>query len=152
MGQFAGRAPLSCNTIHFKMNALIVLTFAASAMAAPQLPAGLTAAACPNYPYCNAVGGFLEVPNVPGAADVIAAQEAVIRSGLNPLSGLPGIDADAALKEASREGFSGHAAAEAAVLLAQGRVPANLDAGRLAHFQAEQAVRANEAALVVNRG
>ena len=52
---------------------------------------------------------------------------------------LPGIEAHAAaeaeLKEASREGFPGHAAAEAAVLLAQGRVPAGLDAGRLAHFQ-----------------
>merc|ERR1711973_307956 len=157
MGQFAGRVALSCNTIStIKMNALIVLSLAATAMAAPQLPAGLTAAACPNYPYCNAVGGFLEVPNVPGAADVIAAQESLIRSGLNPLSALPGIDshaaAEAALKEASREGFSGHAAAEAAVLLAQGRVPANLDAGRLAHFQAEQAVRANEQQLIINRG
>ena len=37
-----------------KMNALIVLCFAASSFAAPQLPAGLTAAACPNYPYCDA--------------------------------------------------------------------------------------------------
>jgi len=36
------------------MNALIVLCFAASSFAAPQLPAGLTAAACPNYPYCDA--------------------------------------------------------------------------------------------------
>merc|ERR550519_1161799 len=115
----------------------------AGCSAAPQLPAGLTAAACPNYPYCDATGGFLEIPAVPGAAEVIAAQEAVIRSGLNPLAGLPGIDAhaaaEAAVKDAGREGFAG----DAAVLLAQGRVPAGLDAGRLAHFQAEQAVRLN---------
>jgi len=139
------------------MNALIVLSLAvAGCSAAPQLPAGLTAAACPNYPYCDATGGFLEIPAVPGAAEVIAAQEAVIRSGLNPLAALPGIDAhaaaEAAVKDAGREGFAGHAAAEAAVLLAQGRVPAGLDAGRLAHFQAEQAVRLNEQALIVNRG
>jgi len=120
------------------MNALIVL-FVAAASAAPQLPAGLSAAACPNYPYCNAIGGFLEIPAVPGAAEVIAAQEAVIRSGLSPLSVLPGIDAhaaaEAAVKEAGREGFSGHAAAEAVVLLAQGRVPAGVSPGQLAHFQ-----------------
>merc|ERR1712018_866480 len=126
------------------MNALIVLSLAAAACAAPQLPAGLTAAECPNFPYCDATNGFLAVPDVPGAADVIAAQENLIRFGLNPHSGLPGIEAhaaaEAALVEASREGFPGHAAAEAAVLLAQNRVPVGLDAGRLAHFQAEQAV------------
>eukprot|EP00091_Calanus_sinicus_P018043 TRINITY_DN39_c0_g1_i5.p1 TRINITY_DN39_c0_g1~~TRINITY_DN39_c0_g1_i5.p1 ORF type:complete len:107 (+),score=36.13 TRINITY_DN39_c0_g1_i5:253-573(+) len=43
-----------------------------------------------------------------------------------------------------------HAAAEAAVLLQQGRAPANLNAGELAHFQAEQAVRAAEQNLIVN--
>merc|ERR1739845_181356 len=29
-----------------------------------------TAAACPNYPYCDATGGFLPVPDVPGAGEV----------------------------------------------------------------------------------
>merc|ERR1712168_1792936 len=112
-----------------------VLALASTTLAAPQLPAGLTAAACPNYPYCDATTGFLSVPDVPGAADVIRAQEAIIRGNLAPTAGLPGIQA--------------HAAAEAAVLLQQGRAPANLNAGELAHFQAEQAVRAAEQNLIV---
>merc|ERR1712096_354276 len=100
------------------MRTFIVLALASAAMAAPQLPAGLTAAACPNYPYCDATTGFLSVPDVPGAADVIRAQEAIIRGNIAPTAGLPGIQA--------------HAAAEAAVLLQQGRAPANLNAGELA--------------------
>merc|ERR1719471_836065 len=138
------------------MTPFVILSLVASAFAAPQLPAGLTAAACPNYPYCDATGGFLEVPAVPGAAEVIAAQESLIRSGLNPLAALPGIDAhaaaEAAVRDAGRPGFNAHAAAEAEVLLAQGRAPANFDAGRLAHFQAEQAVRFNEQQLITQRG
>merc|ERR1711976_415436 len=94
------------------------------ASAAPQLPAGLTAAACPNYPYCDAVTGFLEVPDVPGAKEVIQAQEVLLRANLAPSAVLPGADA------------------EAAVLFAQGRAPANLSPGELAHYQAEQAVLA----------
>merc|ERR1712037_626227 len=69
-----------------KMTPFVILSLVASAFAAPQLPAGLTAAACPNYPYCDATGGFLAVPDVPGAADVIAAQEAIIRELESPLS------------------------------------------------------------------
>merc|ERR1711881_197362 len=112
------------------MSPLIILSLAATAFGAPQLPAGLTAAACPNYPYCDATGGFLPVPDVPGAAAVIAGQEAIIRShqGIGGAVALPGIEA--------------HAAAESAVLLSQGRVPAGLDAGHLAHFQAEQEILA----------
>merc|ERR1711874_713373 len=119
----------------------------------PPLPAGLTAAACPNYPYCDATTGFLAVPDVPGAADVIRAQEAIIRGHLAPTAGLPGIQAhaaaEAAVQQQSRGGFPAHAAAEAAVLLQQGRAPAGLSAGELAHFQAEQAVRAAEQNLIV---
>merc|ERR1712018_681845 len=105
------------------------------ASAAPQLPAGLTAAACPNYPYCDAVTGFLEVPDVPGAKEVIQAQEVLLRANLAPSAVLPGADA--------------HAAAEAAILFAQGRAPANLSPGELAHYQAEQAVLAAQQNLLV---
>ena len=135
------------------MRTFIVLALASAAMAAPQLPAGLTAAACPNYPYCDATTGFLSVPDVPGAADVIRAQEAIIRGNIAPTAGLPGIQAhaaaEAAVQQQSRGGFPAHAAAEAAVLLQQGRAPANLNAGELAHFQAEQAVRNAEQNLIV---
>ena len=135
------------------MRSFIVLALASAAMAAPQLPAGLSAAACPDYPYCSATNGFLAIPDVPGAADVIRAQEAIIRGNLAPTAGLPGIQAhaaaEAAIKQQSRGGFPAHAAAEAAVLLQQGRAPANLNAGELAHFQAEQAVRFAEQNLIV---
>merc|ERR1712098_273078 len=129
------------------MSPLIILSLAATAFGAPQLPAGLTAAACPNYPYCDATGGFLPVPDVPGAAAVIAGQEAIIRShrGIGGAVALPGIEAHAAaaaVQQQSRAGFPAHAAAESAVLLSQGRVPAGLDAGHLAHFQAEQEILA----------
>merc|ERR1711976_880894 len=117
------------------------------ASAAPQLPAGLTAAACPNYPYCDAVTGFLEVPDVPGAKEVL------LRANLAPSAVLPGADAhaaaEAAIQELSRPGFNEHAAAEAAVLFAQGRAPANLSPGELAHYQAEQAVLAAQQHLLV---
>lgn len=134
------------------------LLLAAGCLAAPQAqyPAGLTALACPDYPFCGARGGWLEVPDVPGAAEVIAAQEALIRTGLNPTAGLPGYEAhaaaEAAVREASREGFPAHAAAEAAVLLAQGLAPASYDPAMLAHYQAEQAVRNAELQLLVNQG
>merc|ERR1712059_34011 len=132
---------------HHIMTPLIILCLAATALGAPQLPAGLTAAACPNYPYCDASTGFLEVPNVPGAAEVIQAQEQIIRShqgiGGAPLPGIQAhAAAEAAVQHQSRAGFPAHFAAEQAILLSQGRTPAGLDAGRLAHFQAEQEVLA----------
>ena len=88
------------------MSALFSLATITLAAAAPQLPAGdnnikhkkqkyiqikcininvlklylgLTAAACPNYPYCDATTGFLEIPDVPGAEQVIRAQEQLLR-------------------------------------------------------------------------
>jgi len=79
---------------------------------------------------------------------VIAGQEAIIRShqGIGGAVALPGIEAhaaaEAAVQQQSRAGFPAHAAAESAVLLSQGRVPAGLDAGHLAHFQAEQEILA----------
>ena len=48
-----------------------------------------------------------------------------------------------------RPGFNSHAAAETAVLLAQGRAPANLSPGELAHYQAENAVLAAQQNLQV---
>ena len=133
------------------MLSLVGLGFAA---AAPQLPAGLTAAACPNYPYCDAVTGFLEVPDVPGAQEVIRAQEQLLRANLSPAAAvLPGAEAhaaaEAAVQNLARPGFNEHAAAEAAVLFAQGRAPANLNPAELAHYQAEQAVLAAQQNLLV---
>ena len=49
----------------------------------------------------------------------------------------------------ARPGFNDHAAAEAAVLFAQGRAPANLSPGEFAHYQAEQAVLAAQQNLIV---
>ena len=130
-----------------------LLALVAPTLAAPQLPAGLTAAACPNYPYCDAVTGFLEVPDVPGAAAVVRAQEELIRAGQGLGSGLPGLAAhaaaEAAVAAAARPGFPAHAAAEAAVLRAQGRAAANLSPAELAHYQAEQAVIAAQQNLIV---
>merc|ERR1711862_719837 len=53
------------------------------------------------------------------------------------------------LSSNSRPGFNAHAAAEAAVLFAQGRAPANLSPGELAHYQAEQAVLSAQQNLLV---
>ena len=52
----------------------------------------------------------------------------------------------------SRPGFNEHAAAEAAVLFAQGRAPANLSPAELQHYQAEQAVLAAQQNLLVQSG
>ena len=90
--------------IYQMMSALLSLTSLALAAAAPQLPAGLTAAACPNYPYCDATTGFLEIPAVPGAEEVIRAQEVLLRSNLAPATaGLPGIEAHAAAEAAVQQ-------------------------------------------------
>lgn len=85
------------------MSLLCSLAGLTLAAAAPQLPAGLTAAACPNYPYCDAVTGFLEVPDVPGAAEVIRAQEQLLRANVGPaayVAALPGAEAHAAAEAA----------------------------------------------------
>ena len=136
------------------MMSTVLFSLFSVALTAPQLPAGLTAAACPNYPYCDAVTGFLEVPDVPGAGEVIRAQEQLLRGNLGlGVPALPGAEAhraaELALEQLARPGFSSHAAAEAAVLAAQGRAPANLKAAELAHYQAEQAVLAAQQNLIV---
>merc|ERR1712122_372878 len=135
------------------MSVLVSLVSITLAAAAPQLPAGLTAAACPNYPYCDGTTGFLEIPDVPGAEEVIRAQEQLLRANLGPaayVAALPG--AEAAVENLQRPGFNEHAAAEAAVLFAQGRAPANLSPAELQHYQAEQAVLAAQQNLLVQSG
>ena len=85
------------------MSVLVSLVSLSLAAAAPQLPAGLTAAACPNYPYCDGTTGFLEIPDVPGAEEVIRAQEQLLRANLGPaayVAALPGADAHAAAEAA----------------------------------------------------
>merc|ERR1712106_1245003 len=125
-----------------KMSPLIILALASCAMAAPQLPAGLSIQDCVNYPYCDQKFGFLDIPDVPGAAEIIRGQELLIQSR-KTVSALPGIEAhqaaEAQVLEASRAGFPAHAAAIQAVLL-QGRAPEGLTAGKYAHYKAEQAV------------
>ena len=133
------------------MNCFLLLALASSCLAAPapgQLPAGVSAYSCPNYPYCSGANTLsLAVPNVPGAADVIRAQEALIRGNLAPTAHAA---AEAAIIQQSRGGYPAHAAAEKAVLMQQGRVPAGLNQGELQHFQAEAAVRAAEQKLIVS--
>merc|ERR1711962_321484 len=66
--------------LYIKMLRLICVSVCLFAVAqgAPQaiLPPGLDAAACPNFPFCGPTP--LEVPKVPGAAAVIAAQQQVL--------------------------------------------------------------------------
>ena len=73
------------------------LTRAPQLLPVPQLfdthyVADVNPAVCPDYPYCTNFNGFLPVPAVPGAGEVIAAQEAIIRShqgvGVPALPGL----------------------------------------------------------------
>ena len=130
------------------MKCFLLLSLATVSLAAPgQLPVGVSAASCPNYPYCNGVGAPLSLPvtAVPGAADVIRAQEALIRGNMAPTAHAA---AEAAIIQQSRGGYPAHAAAERAVLMQQGRVPAGLNQGELQHFQAEAAVRAAEQRLI----
>merc|ERR1712002_248982 len=56
-----------------KMLAFLSLACLIAHSHAAVLPAGVSAAACPNYPYC----GPSPANAVPGAASVLAAQEAV---------------------------------------------------------------------------
>merc|ERR1712243_280815 len=139
MGQFwtGSRVSVRLTELPFlaniKMSPFLILSVAVSACVArpqaPSLPAGLSFAQCINYPFCDQTNGFLEVPAVPGAEAVIRAQENIIVGNSSPLAALPGIEAHAAAE----------AAAENAVLLSQGRIPAGVPAAHLAHFQAEQA-------------
>merc|ERR1712168_1024065 len=77
-------------------------------LSAPQdiLPPGLDAAACPNFPFCGPSPA--DIPNVPGAAAVIAAQQKVLAGPAIPTAIVPGLET--------------HRAAEAKVKLQQAQV------------------------------
>merc|ERR1711926_59867 len=83
-------------------------------LSAPQdiLPPGLDAAACPNFPFCGPSPA--DIPDVPGAAAVIAAQQNVLAAEralagpAQPAAIVPGLEA--------------HQAAEAQVKLQQAQV------------------------------
>merc|ERR1719357_529672 len=63
----------------------VLASVLAAAAAAPQLPAGLSAAICPNYPFCD-VGGAAAIP---GAA-LVAQQAQTLQYGdLEPLNVTP---------------------------------------------------------------
>merc|ERR1711892_1339294 len=64
-----------CNT-----KLVLVATLALAISAAPQLPAGINSAICPNYPFCgpSPQGAPAAQPQVPGLAAHAAAERAVI--------------------------------------------------------------------------
>merc|ERR1712042_92229 len=81
-----------------KMLAFLSLASLIALSQSAVLPAGLSAAACPNYPYCGP--SPVEIPEVPGGAAILAAQKAVkhqhyIASIANPPV-VPGLDVHAA--------------------------------------------------------
>merc|ERR1712098_554722 len=81
-----------------KMLAFLSLASLIALSQAAVLPAGLSAAACPNYPFCGP--SPVEIPEVPGGAAILAAQKAVkhqhyIASIANPPV-VPGLDVHAA--------------------------------------------------------
>merc|ERR1712168_540916 len=115
--------------ISIKMKVFAVLSgVLAAAMAAPQLPAGLSAAVCPNYPYC--FGGPEAAAANPGLAHF---QQAVALTQQQERTLQPVLPIGVA-------GLGAHQAAEAAVLAAQGRNP-----GTIAH--AEEVNRVKQAEL-----
>ena len=103
----------------FQMKVFAVLaSVLAAAAAAPQLPAGLSAAICPNYPFCD-VGGAAAIP---GAA-LVAQQAQTLQYGdLEPLNVTPEWDA-AQAEQLARMGIVPgalrHAGKEARVIQAQ---------------------------------
>ena len=96
----------------------VLASVLAAAAAAPQLPAGLSAALCPNYPFCD-VGGAAAIP---GAA-LVAQQAQTLQFGdLEPLNVTPEWDA-AQAEQLARMGIVPgalrHAGKEARVIQAQ---------------------------------
>merc|ERR1739848_950476 len=95
-------------------------------LSAPQdiLPPGLDAAACPNFPFCGPSPA--DIPDVPGAAAVIAAQQRALAGPAIPTAIVPGLEAHRAAEAkvllTHIPGFSAHQAAEAQVKLQQAQV------------------------------
>jgi|ERR1712127_253446 len=119
------------NKNYFKMlkQAAVALAgfLALTAEGRPQLPAGVSAAACPNYPLCVAEAQDLSI-FTPAQQAVIRQHEAIALANIPP----PAVP-----------GFAAHQAAEAEVLAAQGINP-----GALSHAQAEARVKQFEAELL----
>merc|ERR1712024_212113 len=102
-------------------------------LSAPQdiLPHGLDAAACPNFPFCGPSPA--DIPDVPGAAAVIAAQQNVLAQERAlagpalPTAIVPGLEAHRAAEAkvllTHIPGFSAHQAAEAQVSYSRPRLP-----------------------------
>merc|ERR1711872_1093594 len=81
-----------------KMLAFLSLASLIALSQSAVLPAGLSAAACPNYPFCGP--SPVEIPEVPGGAAIALSQKAVkhqhyIASIANPPV-VPGLDVHAA--------------------------------------------------------
>merc|ERR1711881_357967 len=78
-----------------KMLAFLSLASLIALSQSAVLPAGLSAAACPNYPFCGP--SPVEIPEVPGGAAILAAQKAVKHQAYiaNPPV-VPGLDVHAA--------------------------------------------------------
>merc|ERR1711872_287467 len=109
-----------------KMLAFLSLASLIAHSHAAVLPAGVSAAACPNYPYC----GPSPANAVPGAASVLAAQEAVKAQ----------LRLAAAPAPPQAPGLAAHAAAENAQLARMGMAgqPAGLQAHRAAEARVMQ--------------
>ncbi|XP_023323462.1 uncharacterized protein LOC111697629 [Eurytemora carolleeae] len=112
-------------------SAVMSLLLSMSADARPQLPAGVSAAQCPNYPLCNVGQQDLSI-FTPAQQAVIRQHNAIAQANL-PLPEVPGL--------------AEHQAAEAEVLAAQGINP-----GSLSHAQAEARVLQFENELIVASG
>merc|ERR1712168_1392542 len=115
-----------------KMKVFAILSgVLAAAMAAPQLPAGLSAAVCPNYPYC--FGGPEAAAANPGLA---IFEQAVALTKQQERTLQPVLPIGVA-------GLGAHQAAEAEVLASQG-----LNPGIIAHAEELNRVKQSEAQLV----
>merc|ERR1712183_800577 len=116
-----------------KMKVFAVLSgVLAAALAAPQYPAGLNAALCPNYPFCTYATPEAVAAN-PGIAlfeqaVALTKQQALTLQPVLPV-GVAGLDA--------------HQAAEAAQLAAMG-----LNPGSIAHAEEVNRVKQAEAELL----
>merc|ERR1711872_380546 len=108
-----------------KMLAFLSLAALIALSQSAVLPAGVSAATCPNYPYC----GPSPADTVPGAAAVLAAQEAVKQqlkvAAMPVLPQVPGLAAHSAAENAQLArmglpaGLQAHSAAEARVMQQQ---------------------------------
>jgi len=108
------------------MLSVVLLSLIAAAAGRPQLPADVSEAQCPNFPYCAPTAQDLSV--FTPAQQAVIRQHNAIALANQPPPQVPGL--------------AEHQAAEAQVLAAQGLSP-----GQLSHSQAEARVLQYEAEL-----